>query len=462
MHKITCKYCGAKMQAQRSNKMYCNSSCRARACEKRKQHAPSNPHPPVRGVIDNTSKNDNQGDQSPNMTNQNAPELIKQLKGELMIIKFVKGELIAKKKGIQNTLTQLTVNTKWMLPAGLMGLGAYAADPKLKDPELMLLGAGVGLIANVTIDSFTSNDDEIAKQNEIGRLRDQLSGINAQLALKDKEISDLEARIQIEQDRIVSTNQKPETVGDPTSQNPTTESSSERSANASKTSDKVVEDSHTKIPITSKKIISSEELRDKKFNKNYFQNEWRYLLGQPEIGFSMVIHGQPGKGKSSFAVQFAQYLAKNLKKVIYISAEEGFSQTMQDKLKLKNLFPPDLHFAYLKSLEEIKEEIKPGTYSFIIIDSISILNLGAATVRDLKEHYHGSSLITICQATKVGNIRGSMELIHDCDIAVEVIEKIAYTTKNRYLETPRKLKVFEQRKDSLFTVVQSRDLNNSI
>ena len=36
---------------------------------------------------------------------------------------------------------------------------------------------------------------------------------------------------------------------------------------------------------------------------------------------------------------------------IYITAEEGFSKTMQDKLKLNHAFHPDLFIADLRSLE---------------------------------------------------------------------------------------------------------------
>jgi predicted ATP-dependent serine protease len=56
--------------------------------------------------------------------------------------------------------------------------------------------------------------------------------------------------------------------------------------------------------------------------------------------------------------------------------------------------------------------------------------------------YKNSALITISQSTKDGKIRGSQELVHDCDISVMVENGIAKTNKNRFKERAMEFSVF--------------------
>ena len=47
-----------------------------------------------------------------------------------------------------------------------------------------------------------------------------------------------------------------------------------------------------------------------------------------------VIIGEEGNGKSTLALQFAGYTAKTLRsKTLYVTSEEPFSYTLQEKLK---------------------------------------------------------------------------------------------------------------------------------
>ncbi len=189
------------------------------------------------------------------------------------------------------------------------------------------------------------------------------------------------------------------------------------------------------------KIVSSRTMRGWKYKLFPFVGKWKDFFGTPEYAFHLAVHGKPGEGKSTFCVQFADYLAKNFGKVIYISGEEGLSKTVQDKIINNGIDNPYFFFADIKSYEEIKTEI-PNEYHFVFIDSLDTLRIDPIRLKALKEHYPQSAFITISQSTKDGKMRGSLELVHDADITVKVEDGIAATTKNRFQVRGTEFKVF--------------------
>lgn len=190
------------------------------------------------------------------------------------------------------------------------------------------------------------------------------------------------------------------------------------------------------------KLVSSRELRNRQYNSFPFTGKWKDFFGLPSYTFHLAVHGKPGEGKSTFCVQFADYLAKRFGKVVYISGEEGLSKTVQDKIINNNIDNPYLIFADIKSFDEIKIEI-PNEYHFIFIDSLDTLRIDAARLKELKEFYPQSAFITISQSTKDGKMRGSQEIVHDTDITAKVENGIAFTTKNRFNARGTEFKVFD-------------------
>jgi predicted ATP-dependent serine protease len=117
---------------------------------------------------------------------------------------------------------------------------------------------------------------------------------------------------------------------------------------------------------------------------------------------------------------------------------------MQDKLNLNKASHPDFHIADLHSLAEINAEVNTDTYNFIFIDSLNVLHIDTEAMRELRKRYQGAAMITVSQSTKDGKIRGSQEIVHDCDVAIDVTNGIARTTKNRFQTTPRELAIFKR------------------
>jgi hypothetical protein len=192
------------------------------------------------------------------------------------------------------------------------------------------------------------------------------------------------------------------------------------------------------------KIISSKELREISYKCLNFQNKWKDFFGLPAVVFHLAVHGKPGEGKSTFCMQFADYLAKSFGRVVYISGEEGFSKTLQDKVVNLKINNQHLFFADINSFEQIKADIPHSEFHFIFIDSLDTLRIDALRLRELREQYPQSGFITISQSTKDGKMRGSQEIIHDADITVKVEDGTATTTKNRYLIRGKEFEVFPE------------------
>lgn len=154
------------------------------------------------------------------------------------------------------------------------------------------------------------------------------------------------------------------------------------------------------------------------------------LLGDVADGFHLVIWGVPGSGKSTFALGLANALAE-VGPTLYVSAEEGAGATMQERLRrvgtAKNLF-----ISGAGSVEQARKEIADGDFRFVVLDSVDTLRASVEDVELLKQAFPEVGLISIHQATKLGQMRGSLEYAHNADVIVRVQEGKAETTKNRY------------------------------
>jgi site-specific DNA-cytosine methylase len=204
-----------------------------------------------------------------------------------------------------------------------------------------------------------------------------------------------------------------------------------------------------KTDITSKKIdppkiISSAALQQMEFESLDFDGVWNDLFGYPAVIFHCIIHGRSGHGKSTFAIQLAKYLADNFGNVLYVSGEEGFSSTFKDKFVNNDAGSKFLDVADLRSFEDIIQVIPRAKYHFIFLDSLDTMKIDANKMRKIKSVFSNATLVTISQATKAGQMRGSYEIVHDSDIVVEVINGIAMTTKNRFKKKGMSFNVFQR------------------
>jgi len=189
-------------------------------------------------------------------------------------------------------------------------------------------------------------------------------------------------------------------------------------------------------------IMSSTELVNHTYTKYNFDGKWNEFVGQPSRNFHAMIYGRPKQGKSILAVQFAQYLSENFGKVLYIASEEGFSVTLQKKVAEFAMDNPNLDFANYRDFNQIKEALHVRKYQFVFIDSVNFIKITPEDVEDLKSANKGTAFITIQQATKNGNFRGSQEFAHNCDMVIRV-EAGQASHQGRFQE-PTEMAVFDK------------------
>jgi len=191
-----------------------------------------------------------------------------------------------------------------------------------------------------------------------------------------------------------------------------------------------------------KGIMNSTELLNYSYQRYPFQGKWENFIGQPSKNFHAMIYGRPKQGKSILSVQFAQYLSENFGRVLYVASEEGFSVTLQNKIKEFAMDNANLDFANFRTYEQIREALHVRKYSFVFIDSVNFIKITPEDIEDLKAENKNTAFITIQQATKNGNFRGSQEFAHNCDAVIRVEAGKAFH-QGRFQE-PSEMDVFDK------------------
>lgn len=190
-------------------------------------------------------------------------------------------------------------------------------------------------------------------------------------------------------------------------------------------------------------IMSAEQLEQYEYPKYDFEGRWEQFFGDPSINCHYMIFGLPKSGKSTFCMHFAKYLADTQGDVLYVAAEEGFSQTLKNKLTNFGLTSKRMNFGNYREAEPILEVA--GQFDFIFIDSVNFINISPEQIRDLKQSNPNLSLITIQQSTKDGNFKGNQEYAHDADSIVRIEDGVA-TQQGRFQEMSQ-MRVFPKREE---------------
>jgi len=174
-------------------------------------------------------------------------------------------------------------------------------------------------------------------------------------------------------------------------------------------------------------VLTAEQIANRKFEKLPFVEPWCSLMGTPAKNFTLMLHGEPGAGKTTLLLKFAEYLATNFGRVIYISSEEFEATTITDKVnELLNPIPSNLEFfVTLQGLDL-------SGYNFIILDSVNDLKLKLDDFKSLRKMYPDKAFILVLQHTKDGNYRGGKDWEHEIQIAGEVKAGSLTIYRNRY------------------------------
>lgn len=111
-----------------------------------------------------------------------------------------------------------------------------------------------------------------------------------------------------------------------------------------------------------------------KFRTMPFDGVWAQPFGQPEYNGVWIIYGIDKNGKTWFAIKLAGYLS-TFDKVLYVSAEEGISKSIQDTLKRAGVTPDARRLNMIEyiSIEDLEERIsKRKAPRIVFLDNCTI------------------------------------------------------------------------------------------
>jgi hypothetical protein len=154
----------------------------------------------------------------------------------------------------------------------------------------------------------------------------------------------------------------------------------------------------------------------------------RFPVGSP---WSMALWGPPGSMKSTSAVILADALCDAIGPVAYISLEEGHGQTISERLRRLEVRRTDLFVvACPPDLDQIIEAARECKAKVVMIDSLGYLAVEAGDLTKLSDA--GFSYVTILHATKGGQARGKLSIIHHVDVVVGLEGGGFKVSKNRF------------------------------
>lgn len=174
-------------------------------------------------------------------------------------------------------------------------------------------------------------------------------------------------------------------------------------------------------------VLTAEEMASRTFEMLELKPDYAALIGRPAKNFSMMLHGEPNAGKTTFLLKFSKYLAENFGKVLYITSEEFSASTMTAKVnEILSPFPSNLFF-YDKLTD-----LDLSGYDFIVLDSVNDLGLRIQDFKALRKEHPHAAFIIILQHTKDGSYRGGKDWEHEVEIAGEVVNGTVTIYRNRY------------------------------
>lgn len=284
----------------------------------------------------------------------------------------------------------------------------------------LLAGRGLGKLAR----SLNSESLEADKKRKITAIQNRMQQIREEYILVLQNIKDLKYRIAKEPEYL-------------THEEKTLNPEYEKALRLRETlqgPNKLIASNHSpkEWKFRSEKILKASEVGKMKYKALNFQDLWGEFYGLPSVNFRLLMHGNSGEGKSTFAMWMGRYLAINFGRVLYVCAEEGINLTFHQKLvdckaEIENFYVLDV-----RTGDEFMNEVDQNDFHFIILDSLHDMGIDAKKMKEIFQAYPKTAFICIDQNNKKGELLGANEKLHICDIAVNVKNYIAQTTKNRF------------------------------
>ena len=142
------------------------------------------------------------------------------------------------------------------------------------------------------------------------------------------------------------------------------------------------------------------DLMRQKVNELDFEGDWLKSFGKPEITGTWLIWGNPGNGKTRFALQLCRYFASFVR-VAYNSLEEGDSKSIRQAIIEVGMNDVKNNFMLLDSepIEELKVRLRRRkSPDVIFIDSWQYTGLNYSEYKKLRAEFRHKLFILVSHA----------------------------------------------------------------
>lgn len=123
------------------------------------------------------------------------------------------------------------------------------------------------------------------------------------------------------------------------------------------------------------KPLSIASIKKKRFTTFPFYGDYRRVFDEPERNGFWLIYGREKHGKTWFSLMLADYLSK-FEKVLYISAEEGFSKAFVDAVERAKIQSDNKKLTMIDyvSLDYVEERLeRRAAPKVIFFDNITVM-----------------------------------------------------------------------------------------
>lgn len=162
-------------------------------------------------------------------------------------------------------------------------------------------------------------------------------------------------------------------------------------------------------------VLSAAALRSRGAGYRSLPDPWDKI--SPKWGFPFLtsIYGEPGAGKSTFALLLADAWPGS---AIYFSLEEGLSGALADRAA--RLDVRRCLFGYPSTWSELVEQVRD--HELVVIDSLQMLRASGApaTVRAELVDRASKNVVVISQVNAAGDVRGGKAISHFADVTVHL------------------------------------------
>ena len=215
-----------------------------------------------------------------------------------------------------------------------------------------------------------------------------------------------------------------------------------------------VEPKRKRKPVEPSRPVPLTSLSNENLDRVRFPSGIDSLLGNGAVrGSSIIIHGEPGIGKSTVILQTAGELAKRGEKCLYVSAEESAYQ-VAERARRVNASQAKLFIVFEHILMRVIAAIERVRPTLVIIDSINRLvptdfdRPGGMVEINRCSHdlvraaaKNNAVLIFVAHVTKGGDLSGPEQFNHLVDTVIEFRgdpaspDRIMQCSKNRFCAT---------------------------